>query len=267
MNNKISMMIISCNNFSDLWDGHVKLLEQNWPDRDMKTYLVTDAPTTKKYPGIQIISAGAELEWTERLAYALKQIDTDYIFVTLDDYFLIKKVDSESILELTRMMEKEGYDYVRLFKRPKGATLNEVNDYKKIFHVSIKGKYSVNLYAGIWKKDFLESTVKTPKNVWQYEVSLYLRAQEYGAKCVVSLRNEFQILDVVRKGKLLHKAARFFRNNPGIYNGNREINSWEYEIKLTAQQLVSRHMPQWIKKRIKAFMVSRGHQYFSDQAE
>lgn len=267
MNRKMSLLVISCEKFSDLWDGHVKLLEQNWPDRDMMTYIVTDAPTTKSYPGIHIISAGVDLEWTERLAYALKQVDAEYIFITLDDYFLIKKVDNKRILELITMMEQEGFDYVRLFKRPKKSTLNEVERHKRVFHVNIKETYSVNLYAGIWKKKFLESTLKKTKNIWQYEVSLFLRAQEYGAKCAVSFRNEFKILDVVRKGKLLHSAARFFKDNPGIYNGNREINSWEYEIKLSIQTFVGRHMPKWIRKRIKAFMVSRGHQYFRDQAE
>ena len=206
----LTMLILSCDKFSDLWDGHIKLLEQNWPNRDMKTYIVTDSPSDKSYPGIEIISAGTEVEWSDRLAYALKHVDTDYVFITLDDYFLIKKVDDRSIVDLLDMMDKEKIDYVRLFPRPKKATMEELSGYKKIHRVRTTGNYSVNLYSGIWKKAFVESTVKTPLNAWKYEVSLFKRAPEYGAICAVSLRNEFQILDVVRKGKLLHKAARSF---------------------------------------------------------
>ena len=55
MSKNMTMLILSCDKFSDLWDGHIKLLEQNWPDRDMETYIVTDAPTDKKYTGIRII--------------------------------------------------------------------------------------------------------------------------------------------------------------------------------------------------------------------
>lgn len=267
MSKNMTMLILSCDKFSDLWDGHIKLLEENWPDRDMKTYIVTDAPTGKSYPGIEIINAGTDVEWSDRLAFALKQVKTDYVFITLDDYFLVKKVDNQSILDLIQMMTDEGIDYIRLFPRPKKATMEELHGYKKIHRVDITRNYSVNLYSGLWKKAFLENTVRIPLNAWKFEVSLHKRAEEYRANCVVSLRNEFQILDVVRKGKLLHKSAAYFKKHPGIYEGKREINTWEYEIKLTIQQQVARHLPDWAHKKVKAFMVKRGHKYYSDQAE
>jgi hypothetical protein len=267
MTKNMTMLILSCDNFSDLWDGHIKLLEQNWPDRDMDTYIVTDAQTEKYYPGIQIINAGEDVEWSDRLAYALKQVKTDYVFITLDDYFLIKKVNDQSIIDLLNIMEKEEIDYLRLFPRPKKATKEELTGYKKVHRIRTTGEYSVNLYSGIWRLKFAESTVRTPLNAWKFEVSLHKRAVEYGAKCVVSLRNEFQILDVVRKGKLLHKSATYFKRHPGIYDGDRETNTWKYEIKLTIQQLVARHLPKWAHKRVKAFMRKLGHQYYSDNAE
>ena len=267
MKKNLTMLILSCDKFSDLWDGHIKLLEKNWPDRDIKTIIVTDKASEKSYPGVQILAAGTDVEWSDRLAYALRFVSTDYVFITLDDYFLIKKVNDQSIVELIQMMEKENVDYVRLFPRPKAATREELTGYKGIRKVDVSCHYSVNLYSGIWKKDFVESTVKTPKNAWQFEVLLRRRAEEYGATCVVSLRNEFQILDVVRKGKLLHKSAAYFKKHPGIYEGNREVNTWEYEIKLTIQQQVARHMPRPIKRKAKSFMVKRGHRYYSDEAE
>lgn len=46
----MTMLILSCDKFSDLWDGHIKLLEKNWPDRDMDTIIVTDAPSHRDYP-------------------------------------------------------------------------------------------------------------------------------------------------------------------------------------------------------------------------
>ncbi|MBR0081783.1 MAG: hypothetical protein IJP98_03465 [Clostridia bacterium] len=263
----MTMLILSCDKFSDLWDGHMKLLEQNWPDRDMTTYLVTDAPSEKQYPGVKILPAGTETEWSDRLAYALQLVKTEYVFITLDDYFLIHSVDDRKIADLLTMMEREKIDYVRLFPRPKKATKEALPGYAGIRRIDTSYNYSVNLYSGLWKKAFLESTVKKPKNAWQFEVSLHLRAQEYGAKCVVSGRNEYAILDVVRKGKLLHRSAAYFRKHPGIYEGNREVNTWAFEIKLTMQQLAARHLPTPIKNKVKAFMKKRGRHYYSDDAE
>ena len=103
------MLILSCDKFSDLWDGHIKLLEQNWPDRDMETYIVTDAPANKSYPKVQIINAGTDAEWSDRLAYALKRVKTGYVFIL--HWTIIsssKKVEDQSIADLVDMMEKEG---------------------------------------------------------------------------------------------------------------------------------------------------------------
>lgn len=33
LKDQMTMIILSCDKFSDLWEGHVKLLEENWPDR------------------------------------------------------------------------------------------------------------------------------------------------------------------------------------------------------------------------------------------
>ncbi len=263
MSKNMTMLILSCDKFSDLWDGNVKLLEQNWPDRDMETYIVTDASTDKEYRDIKIIAAGTDREWSERLAFALQSVKTDYVFITLDDYFLVEKVNNSSIVALTDMMDEESIDYVRLFKRPKRATREELPGYTGVKRVDITCNYSVNLYSGIWKKEFIEYCVKKPLNAWEFEVSLHKCAEEYGAKCVVSLRNEYNILDVVRKGKLLHKSARYFKRHPGIYGGNREVNSWGYEIRLFVKTFLSRHLPVFLLKVLRKVFSKFGFHFFS----
>ena len=263
----ITMLILSCEKFSDLWEGHIKLLEQNWPDRDMNTFIVTDKPTDRVFPGIEIISAGTDVEWSDRLAIALQYVTTDYVFITLDDYFLIEKVVDSNIQALVALMAKEKIDYVRLFPRPKRATREELAGYKKIRKVDTACDYSVNLYAGLWKKAFISSCVRISMNAWKFEVSLHKRAEEYHANCVVSLRNEYKILDVVRKGKLLHKSASYFKKHPGIYEGSRETNTWEYEIKLMIQQQVARHIPWGLHQWLKRVMTKRGYHFYSDEAQ
>lgn len=266
MNNDITMLILSCEKFSDLWDAHVDLLEKNWPDRNMDTYIITDYPTQKSYKKIKILAAG-ELEWSDRLAFALKNVKTKYVFITLDDYFLINKVEDSSIKNLVNMMKKEGLDYVRLFPNPKKATEDSFREYSGVYKINININYSVNLYAGIWNKKFIEYTIKEPKNAWQFEALLYKNALEYGANCVVSSNKEFEILDVVRKGKLLHKSAAYFKRHPGIYKGDRPVNSWSYEIKLRIQTIASRYLPKNSKKTVKSLMKLFGMHFFSDELE
>ena len=102
--NQMTILIMSCDKFSDLWDGHVQLLEQNWGDRGMKTYLVTDKESDKTFEHVTILSTGEDKEWSERLKCALEQVTTEYVFITLDDYFIIKPVSNEKISNILSIM-------------------------------------------------------------------------------------------------------------------------------------------------------------------
>ena len=263
----ITMLILSCDKFSDLWEGHIKLLRQNWPDRDFQACIVTDAAADKTFDDVKIISAGAEKEWSERLAYALNCVDTDYFFITLDDYYLVNRVSNGSINELIEVMDKEHLDYVRLYKRPKRGTLEQLGSYEGIYRVDLGMTYTVNLYAGIWRRDFIKSITDKPVNAWKYEVNLTRRAKEYGALCCVSRRNEYRILDVVRKGKILHKAARYFKAHPGIYTGNRELQSWSYEIRLNVKTWIGRIMPPCMNNLIRNTARKFGVHFYRDEVD
>ncbi len=261
----MTMLILSCDGFSDLWSGHIKQLNTHWPDHGMRTIIVTDKEADRTFPGVEILPVCDAPEWTDRLKVALESVKTEYVFITLDDYFLIQDVDNAKMSDMINMMESERLDYLRFFLRPKRATAAPVDGYPNIFWIDTQFVYSVNLYSGIWKKRFLESTVDTSRNIWQYEVSLARQAREYGARCAMSKNCDFKILDVVRKGKLLHKSARYFKTHPGIYEGNREVNSWKYEFSLGFQQFFARHMPRPLVNAARNFMIKRGHHYFSQE--
>ncbi len=264
--NEMTMLIMSCDKFSDLWDGHVKLLEENWHNRGMKTYIVTDKETNAEYENVKVLAAGEDKEWSERLAYALSQVKTKYVFITLDDYFLIKPVLNDKIKNLLTIMKNDSYDYVRLYLRPKCPKKAKVSEYGEFYKINTKDRYSVNLYAGIWKKDFITNVIREPKNAWRFEVSLPKIATELNASCAMSNNGEFVILDVVRKGKLLHKSAKYFKEHKGIYQGDREVISRWYEIKLAIRTWGIRLMPKFITSLARDFMIKCGHHYFSQDA-
>lgn len=262
LKDKVTCLIFSCDKFSDLWDGNLKLFRENWPDRDFETYIVTDKPTARSFNDVKVIAAGEELEWSERLKYALKFVKTEYVFVTLDDYFLIKKVDNAQMENYINLMIEGGYDYLRFFKHPKRATREEVKGFKGLYHVDPSCDYSVNLYSCYWSKNFLEYTIREPRNAWMFEVSLSAQAVAYGAKCLCSYNDDYLILDVVRKGKILHAAHRYFKSHPGIYSGNRELQSWQYEFKLGIRTFFAHHTPNFLLPTFRKIFVSLGGRSF-----
>lgn len=263
LKDKITCLIFSCEKFSDLWDGNLKMFRENWPERDFETYIVTDKPTDCTFPDVKIIAAGADMEWSDRLKYALEFVKTDYVFVTLDDYFLIKKVDNARMEQLVDLMIKDNYDYIRLFKNPTRATGNKVESVDGLYHIINEANYSVNLYSGLWSKKFFEYCVREPRNAWMFEVKLHEQAVNFGARCLVDYHDDYKILDVVRKGKLLHNAARYFKKHPGIYEGDRELQSVTYELKLWWKTFVQEHTPDFLFNAVRAIYVKFGGQSFT----
>ena len=112
---KISILISSCDKFSDLWDTHIKLYKKYWKGPLWKTYLVTDKATEKIYNGVDIIVAKGNLDFPMRIKYALEYIKTDFILLTLDDYFLINNVKEKDLEYLVKRVEFEEIDYLEYY--------------------------------------------------------------------------------------------------------------------------------------------------------
>lgn len=266
LNNKLTMVINTCEKFSDIWDGHIILLNQNWKDRNIKTLLLTDEETDKTYPGIEVISAGSKAELSDRLRYAMNFIDTEYILITLDDYYPIHKIDTGKIVTLIQQMDEYKLDYLRLFKIPNSK--KKLGNTKSLYEIDLNGKkdthYQINLYSGIWRKSFLEKAVQETMNAWEFELSLTKLGRSLNMNCAMSKGEEFKILDVVRKGQLLHKSNRYLKKHQ-LYNGDRTVISMSTEIKLNMMKLIKRTLPQREIDFGKSILKKFGCSFYSDK--
>lgn len=262
LDDRLTLTIHSCQKFSDLWDSHIYLLNKNWHNRKIRTLIVTDEQNNKVYENVELISTGTGKEMSDRMKEALKIIDTKYVLVTLDDYFPIYKIDNEKIERLIDIMEKEDIDYMRLFHRPKSN--HKFKNYKNIYKIDLyEDQYAVNLYAGIWKKSFLEKTIRKTLNAWQYEVSLTNIAKEINANCVMSKGKEFEILDVIRKGKILTKANKYLKNN-NLKIGNREVMKKKDEFIIEFRTILKRILPKKVVVKIKKYLKNKGYKFYSE---
>lgn len=222
LSDKLTLLIHSCDKFSDLWDAHVKLLNDNWPDRNIRTIILTDKPRPDLcYHNVEIIGAGASKEITERIRHVLPLIDTEYVLVTLDDYFLRTPIESAAIERLVDIMHADNLDYLRMFDRPK--RFRTPTSHRGVYMVDTSHNYQVNLYAGLWRKDFIGKTLGDEVlNAWQFEVELTRRAETVKGRCAMSTGREFPILDIVRKGRILPLSWVYLKRHK-LYNGPRPM--------------------------------------------
>ena len=263
----VSLLIFTCDKFSDLWESGIGLLNKNWDDRRFKTYLVTDKATDKSFQNVTVISAGENTEFSERMKVALDTIGTEYVLVTLDDYFFTKPIDDKLIMRCLDIARRENFDYLRLYTFLNAKYVKDkYGDYDDIYSIDTKSRYNVNLYPAIFSKKFLYSTVSEKLNAWQYEVSLTKKADVFGAKCAIIKPNAIDMLDVVRKGRILRPAYRFLKKN-GLYNGERPVMGIIPHIKINSVYLIKRIFPRRLLNSVRRLLIRMGAHFYSSDYE
>ena len=137
-----SLLISSCDSYDDLWRPFFTLLKKNWPDCAYKKYLITE---NKKFDDLNVLSLslGLNLSWSSLLIKALDKIETPYVLLMLEDFFIHSKVDNKLIQDLLQTAISKNMNLLRLNPRP-GPTriipnvcefgiLNANSPFKRIF--------------------------------------------------------------------------------------------------------------------------------------
>lgn len=261
--NDLTLLISTCEKFSDIWNIQCSLLNENWGDRDIRTVLLTDAPNPYRHDGVEIVSAGDGADMKDRLSFFVDAIDTEYVLITLDDYFLTKKVDNTKIQSLIRLMEAQKLDYIRLFPSPHSRKTLPIEGEAHVRMLTFDKRYDVNLYPGLWRKSFLKETLAAEQSdAWQYEVSLTKTAVRLNARCAWCKEDVYHILDAVRKGKFLHPAKRFV-DSYGHYEGDRGVIARKEEIRIAVLSMINRTMPESLRKFLKRKARKHGAHFYS----
>ena len=258
----VSLLISTCDKFCDLWDEHIVLLRNHWIGEIWKVYLVTDKQTDRKYEGIDIIVAGEDKDFPMRIKYAAELIDSDFILLTLDDYFIINDIHEEKLHLLVDRANNEHFDYLKLYDR----RMTDPRKYEAVdvlYKIDLSRKYAITLYPAIWNRMFLINSVSGDMTAWKYEPSLTDYARDLNANCMFSHAGLFDILDVVRKGKVLSKANKYFKKH-GIDIGDRPLIKRSTEIKLAVMDYISWYTPRCVFVAGKRVLKMFGKTFYSE---
>lgn len=170
---ELSIMVVSCDKYSDLWDDMFNLLDRFWPDRPYETYLATDTLQYNR-EGVTVINFGNIREWMVCTRKAVEQIKSPYILFLMEDYFVTKDVKTDNIKEDVELMKERNIDYMNIFRKP--YYLEEKDfDYLTRWVVKIpkNTRYGLDTAAAIWKRDFfIEQLCREDGNAWRFESML-----------------------------------------------------------------------------------------------
>lgn len=173
--NNIAVVVLSCDNYADIWEPFFTLFFKYWPDCPYPVYLVSE---TLNYndPRINIIINHKKTDWSSNLFEALNKLHENYAIILMEDYFLQKKVDTKRIEDLFHYMKSRHAGCLRIYPNPGPDILCEDNPTVGV--ISKGREYRLSLQAAIWKKETILALLKKGETAWDFEINGTIRTNE-----------------------------------------------------------------------------------------
>ena len=100
-NNKIAVLVISCDKYSDLWDPCIRIFNKYWPDCPYDNFIIANIKSFELW-GFKNIIVGDDKSWSQGLKSALDKLklDHDYVYTQLEDYYFIERIDNQYTIDM-----------------------------------------------------------------------------------------------------------------------------------------------------------------------
>lgn len=180
----VTIVVSSCDKYSALWSPFFGSLFKYWPalntnHKDSKILLVANKQQYQ-HPRITMVNIPTETSWTNNILQALQEVDTKYVLLFLDDYWLNAPVDEQRLAELLHLvrttdaaMLQISYNDLRYQGGEPHPTIDGVMYRNKYAH------YKLSLQLAVWDKQALLDLLRPGENPWEFELAGTVRSHGY----------------------------------------------------------------------------------------
>lgn len=178
----VTILVNSCDLYEDAWNPFFRLLQIQWPECPYDIVLNTESKQyVDEYFDVKCICSSRKMIWSERLIYALNQIESKYILFFLEDFFLYDKVNEEIILQSLYCMEENNDIGVIKFVPhvPENWYDKDIvlNNYFSPIPKSFRARNAG--LAAIWRKDYYLKLLRPFEDPWEFEIFGAIRSKKY----------------------------------------------------------------------------------------
>lgn len=176
MSNDLTIVVNSCDTYSDLWEPFFALLKKFWNKCEYPIVLNTEHKEFQ-YDNLKIRVVNLpektvkhSLKYGARLKNVLNQVCSEYILLMLDDFFIRSEVKSQVIEECLSWMDKD-QDIAYISFESVDDPLNIKDEKHPDFVLRPQyGDYKINLQAGIWRRKKLLAHLHDNESPWDFEL-------------------------------------------------------------------------------------------------
>ena len=163
----VSVLIYSCDNYSDVWEPFFTLLFRYWTDCPYNIYLTTE---TLKCPNDHVITLNHNKgQWTDRIRAAIQDIPTEYVIGMCEDMFIRKPVRQQTIDLCNNAMDIDKEIVCFNFEREYEWCIP--CPYPEFGQKLYNSIYRKSCQPTLWRKDMLEEYLSVSLTPWEWELS------------------------------------------------------------------------------------------------
>ena len=180
LNDKATVVVNTCDAYSDLWPLLAASFSEYWPDRSINLVLNTELTTDHGLSSFEAVVHNSDSPfWGERLIQTLDDIPTDYVVMLYDD-FIIEEFFDESILDrIIDAMDSD--DKISVFYLDTlGLSSDKSETCLEGFELILPSEnYRLNSAPGVWRKEDLKLFTGKCDSPWAWEVFGTYKTQRY----------------------------------------------------------------------------------------
>lgn len=196
-----TVLVNSCDAFSDCWDPFFRLFATFWPDCPAPVVLNTDRASFSA-GDVDLTSSrvarrdpeGSVPTWAERTIRCLDEIGTDQILYLQEDYFFNRRVRDEQVARFSEHLRTSGAACLRLFESHLSGPWVQTID-ENVWQVSAASPYLVQLQAALWDRRSLRQILRPHESPWDFEMLGSRRARRRGTAMLCVNRDRFMAPD------------------------------------------------------------------------
>ncbi len=243
----VTILVSSCYKYAPLWDPFFGSLFKQWPsllaeNKDVPILLISNNKSFKNQR-VETIHIRQERSWSDNMIHALQQVQTQYVLIMLDDYWLVEPVQEQRLHDIMQVMQQEKVSMAQL-------SYNNPDFHYGLKHPSLSNAIYTNKYApykaslqiAIWDKNALKFLLKSDESPWDFEIEGTARSHGYPGVFINIAQNYPMIyLNAARQGHIEQFAIDYARDQDlPLDLGNLPVVD-KYNIRVTLEK-AKRHV-------------------------
>jgi hypothetical protein len=163
----LSILVVSCDNYSDIWPYFFQLFDKYWPDCPTRVFLGSNVLGCDN-PRIENLLIGKDISWADSARKMVGCLPTEYFLFLLEDFFLRKPVDTKTVIDCLKALKQLDGGYLRLRPFPKPDRF--LASYPRVGMIDIGAPYRLALQAAIWRRDIFLDLIQPGESAWDMEI-------------------------------------------------------------------------------------------------